>query len=127
MEDTVYEGPEPKRLIVAIGVDMAKGYEGEELVDRVVERERDDEEMMAMYDNDVEQLRDDVERLAAMIPDHLKEDWQDSYETRLNINKRDAKTVHEETSDARLYGENVVEGIRARLRDYFRGTDTDDD
>lgn len=80
MEDTVYEGPEPKRLMVAIGVDMAKGYDGEELVDRVVDREKDDEELMAEYDHDVDKLRDDVERLAAMVPDELRGQWQERYE-----------------------------------------------
>ncbi len=61
------------RFTVAIGVDMARDYTGDELVDRTVNRYVEDDAVMAFYDNDEDALRKDIEEHVETYPDQIKD------------------------------------------------------
>lgn len=59
--DEEYEEVLAKRFTVSMGMDLCRGYEDDELVDRAVDRYRKDENVMNVYDEDVDALRADLE------------------------------------------------------------------
>lgn len=80
-----------KRLAIAIGKEMGKGREGEELIDNVVSRYENDEELMAEYDNDVDRFREDVEAVLDILPESFREEMQDAYEQEQQANRKEIK------------------------------------
>lgn len=57
-----YDAVLHKRFTVAVGLDMIRGYSGEELVERTADRFEYDDEVMGYYEHDRDALEQDIRR-----------------------------------------------------------------
>lgn len=79
VEEEYGQGDCGRRLLATLTVEIGRGHTGDDLVDTIVERYRDDERMMEVYDQDVAAFREDVDSLVSALPETDQTNVRDLY------------------------------------------------